>query len=145
MMDSTDMSTPVTRGELQDALLQVKQEHWRDLREVTAPLATKVELDIWGGALVARIQHGEQRLDNLERGQERLIGLVQQTQQQIQQSEQRLLAELARHTSAVYEGMRTQIKASTEPLDDLPGRVNRLETEVFGPAPGKRRTRRRSH
>jgi hypothetical protein len=178
MMDSTDMSTPVTRGELQEVLSQVKQEHWRDLREVTAPLATKAELqaaiaplatkaelqaakadlqaaiaplatkaalEMWGGALVARIQHGEQRLDNLERGQERLIGLVEQTQQQIQLSEQRLLAELTRHTAAMHEGMRTQIKASTEPFDDLPGRVNRLETEVFGPAPGKRRTRRRSH
>jgi plasmid stabilization system protein ParE len=222
MMDSTDMSTPVTRGELQEALSQVKQEHWRDLREAIAPLATRAEfhqeiqtaiaplatraelhqvqhelqttiaslatraelhqvqqelqttiasvatraelhrvqqelqttiaslatrteLEMWGGALVARIQHGEQRLSNLERGQDQLIGLVQQTQQQIQQTEQRLLAELARHTSAVHEAMRTQIKAGTEPFDDLPGRVSRLETEVFGPAPRNRRTRRRSH
>ena len=145
MMDSIDMSTPVTRGELQEVLSQVKQEHWRELREATAPLATKAELDMWGGALVARIQHGEKRLDNLERGQEKLIGLVQQTQQQIQQTEHRLLAELARHTSAAHEATRTQIKASTEPFDDLPGRVNRLETEVFGPAPRDKRTRRRSH
>jgi hypothetical protein len=78
---------------------------------------------------VARIQHGEL--------------LIQQTQHQIQQSEQRLLAELARHTAAIQEATRTQIKASTEPFDNLPGRVSRLETEVFGPAPGKPRTRRR--
>jgi chromosome segregation ATPase len=215
MMDSTSMSTPVTRGELQEVLSQVKQDHWREVREATAPLATKAELDaaiaplatkaeldaaiaplatkaelqakldaaiaplatkaeldakldaaiaplatkaelqaaitplaakleMWGGALVARIQQGEKRLDNLERGQDQLIGLVQQTQQQIQQTEQRLLAELARHTSAIHEATRTQIKASTEPFDELPGRVNRLETEVFGPAPRDRRRRRRS-
>jgi hypothetical protein len=188
MMNSTDMSSPVTRGELQEILSQVKQDHRRDLREVTAPLATKAELDaavaqlatkaeldaavaqlatkaeldaavaplatraevkaefeIWGGALVARIQQGEKRLDNLERGQEQLIGLVQQTQQQIQHSEQRLLTELARHASALEESMRTQIKASTEPFADLPDRVKRLETAVFGSAPRTRRTRRRSH
>ena len=37
--------------------------------------------------------------------------------QQIQQTEQRLLTELARHTSAIHEAMRTEIKASFEPLD----------------------------
>jgi chromosome segregation ATPase len=203
MMDSTDMSIPVTRGELQDVLSQVKQEHQRDLREAIAPLATKAELhqeiqaaiaplatkaelhqeiqaaiaplatkaelhqeiqaaiaplatkaelEMWGGALVARIQQGEQRIGNLEHGQEQLIRItqqtqqqIQQTQQQIQQTEQRLLAELARHSSAIHEAMRTEIKASFEPLADLPGRVSRLEAAVFGPTPRHRRTRRRSH
>jgi len=144
MMDSTDMSTPVTRGELLEALGQVKRELRQDIQEAIAPLATKVELEMWGGALVARIQQGEQRIGNLERGQEQLIGLVQQTQQQIQLSEQRLLAELARHTSAIHEAMRTEIKASFEPLADLPGRVSRLEAAVFGPKPG-RPTRRRKY
>ena len=184
MMDFTDMSTPVTRGELQDVLSQVKQEHQRDLHEAIAPLATKADLQAaiaplatkaelqaaiaplatkaelqvaiaqlatkadlerWCGTLMAHIQQGEHRIGNLERGQEQLIGLVQQTQQQIQQTEQRLLAELARHTSAIHEAMRTEIKASFEPLADLPGRVSRLETAVFGPRPGARRARRRSH
>ncbi len=208
MTDSTDMSTPVTRGELQDTLglfqqelrmerqheiqavvaplatkaelqaaiaplatkaelqaaiaplatkaelhheiqaaiapLATKAELHHEIQTAIAPLATKAELELWGGALLARIRQGEQRIGNVERGQQHLIELVQQTQQQLQQTEQRLLAELARHTSAVYESMRTQIKASTEPFDDLPGRVNRLETEVFGPAPRDRRTRRRS-
>ncbi|HEX3473937.1 MAG TPA: hypothetical protein VHT91_02785 [Kofleriaceae bacterium] len=174
MMDSTDMTTPVTRGELQEVLSQVKQEHWRDLREAIAPLATKAELqaaiaplatkaelhheiqaaiaplatktelEMWGGALVARIQQGEHRLGNLERGQEQLIGLFQQTQQQIQQTELRLLTELARHTSTIHEAMRTEIKASIEPLADLPGRVSRLEAAVFGAKPD-RPARRRKH
>jgi hypothetical protein len=116
-MDSTDMSTPVTRRELQEAI---------------APLATKTDLEIWGGALLARIQQGEQLIKQLSE-------CIQQTRQQlsecIQASEQRLLAELARHTSAVYESMRAQVTASAEPYADLPGRVSRVETAVFGPTP----------
>jgi hypothetical protein len=208
MMDSTDMSTPVTRGELQEVLSQVKQEHWRDLREATqplatkaelhqeiqaaiaplatkvelhqeiqaavaplatkvelqaaiallatkaelqaaiaplatkaelqaaiAPLATKAELELWGGALVARIQDGERRLGNLELGQDRLVT-------RIDQLEQRVFAELARHTSAILEAMRAEIKACFEPLADLPARMTRVEAAVFGPGPGVRRTRR---
>jgi hypothetical protein len=169
MMDSTDMSTPVTRGELQEVLSQVKQEHWRDLREATqplatkaelhqeiqaavaplatkvelhqeiqaaiAPLATKAELELWGGALVARIQDGERRLGNLELGQDRLVS-------RIDQLEQRVFAELARHTSAILEAMRAEIKACFEPLADLPARMTRVEAAVFGPGPGVRRTRR---
>jgi hypothetical protein len=209
MMDSTDMSTPVMRGELHDALGLFRQElgteHQQALMTATAPLATKAELhtaiatataplstkaelaaaiaplatkaelaaaiaplatkaelaaaiaplatktelEMWGGALLARIQQGEQRLGNLERGQEQLIGLVQQSQLQtgelIQQTERRLLAELARHASAIQETMRAEVKARTERFDDLPGRVGRLETEVFGPAPRGKRTRGRSH
>jgi hypothetical protein len=86
----------------------------RECPAVTVGSARQV-LDVnrlGGGALVARIQQGEQRIGNLERGQEQLIGLVQQTQQQNQQTEQRLLIELARHTSAVHEAMRTEIQAS---------------------------------
>jgi hypothetical protein len=55
-----------------------------------------------------------------------------------------LLAELARHTSAIHEAMRTEIKASFEPLADLPGRVSRLEAAVFAPTPRDRRKRRRN-
>jgi len=203
MMDSADMSTPVTRGELQDALglfqRELKQEltlerqqeiqagvaplatkaelhqeiqtavaplatkaelhqeiqaaiaplatkaelHQEiqaaiaplatkaELQAAIAPLATRVELELWGGALVARMQHGEQRIDRLEH--------------QFQQFEQRFLTELARHTSAILEAVRTEIKACIEPLADLPGRMARVEAAVFGPWPGVRRTRRRKH
>jgi hypothetical protein len=51
----------------------------------------------------------------------------------------------ARHTSAILEAMRTEIKAWIEPLADLPGRMARVEAAVFGPEPGARRTRRRKH
>ena len=140
MMDSTDMTTPVTRGELHEVLSQVKQEQRRDLREVIEPLATKaaieplatkVELAVWGGAVVARMQQGEQRIDRLE--------------QQFQQFEQRMFTELARHTSAILEAMRTEIKACVEPFADLPGRMDRVEAAVFGPKSPARRTRRKKN
>jgi 4-hydroxy-3-methylbut-2-enyl diphosphate reductase IspH len=96
------------------APLATRAELHQEIQTAIAPLATKPELEMWGGALVARIQQGEQRIGNLERGQELLIGLAQQTQQQIQQTEQRLLAELARHTSAIHEAMRTEICCATD-------------------------------
>jgi len=121
MMDSTDMSTPVTRRELQEAIATA-----------VAPLATKTDLEIWGGALLARIQQGEQAI---QQTRQQLSETRQQLLESIQESEQRLLAELARHTSAVCESMRAQIAASAEPYADLPERVSRLETAVFTPTP----------
>src|SRR5512134_1479919 len=59
MATSTDdMSTPVTRGELREELQQLEQK----LEQKLAHLATKTELEMWGGALLARIELGEQRL-----------------------------------------------------------------------------------
>jgi hypothetical protein len=98
MTDATDMSTPVTRGELREAL---------------APLATKVELDLWGGALLARIQS--------------------ELTERIELSEQRLIAELARHAKAFQESTTSMIAVIDEKYADLPSRVGRLEAEVFAP------------
>ena len=110
MVDSTDMSTPVTRGELREELKQLRQELKQELRQ---------DLETWGGALLARIESGEHRLIEC-----------------IAQSEQRLNAELARHAGALYESMSTLISASDEKYADLPGRVSRLETTVFAPKQG---------
>jgi hypothetical protein len=44
--------------------------------------------------------------------------------------EQRLLAELARHTNASQESMSKEISVVDEKYADLPGRVSRLESEV---------------
>jgi len=68
-----------------------------------AQLATKAELEHWGGALLARIDR----------------------------SEQRLLAELARHTRASAEDLSTQISVIDEKYADLPLRVSKLETKVL--------------
>jgi hypothetical protein len=99
--DAPDMSTPVTRGELREDLAQLDQKF-------------KQWLEIWGGALLTRIESTEQRLN--ER-----IGLV----------EQHLHADLARHTSAVYESMTAQIRVIDEKYADLPARVHQLEGNVF--------------
>jgi len=93
MADVTDMSHPVTRGELQEELGRFKQELKSEFRQ---------DLEIWGGALMARMDAQEQRL----------------------------YAELARHTNAVLERMSTMISTIDEKYADLPGRVNRLEAEV---------------
>jgi hypothetical protein len=95
------MSTPVTRGDLRQELDQLEMR----LEQKLAHLATKAELELWGGALLARFEAGEQRL----------------------------LTELARHAKAIQEAMSTQISVIDEKYADLPARVSRLESTVFAP------------
>jgi hypothetical protein len=117
MTGATDMSTPVTRGELREELAQLERK-----------------LESWGGALLARIQSGERRIESSER---RLLARIESGEQRmlerIDASEQRLLAELARHTRASSEDMSAQISVFDEKYADLPPRVSRLETKVFAP------------
>jgi hypothetical protein len=136
MVDSRDMSTSVTRGELREELAQLEIRLEEKLEQKLAqklvhlatkaelvPLATKVELEHWGSALLTRIELGEQRLI------QRMAGL----EQSMAGIEQRLLVELARHVKAVSEDMSRQISIIDEKYGDLPSRVRRLETEVFPP------------
>ena len=82
MATSTDdMSTPVTRSELRDELQQLELK----LEQKLAHLVTRTELEMWGGALLARIELGEQRM----------------------------FTELARHTRAIQESMSTHISRSS--------------------------------
>ena len=149
MMATTDMSTPVTRGELRAEFEQFEQKFEQkleqklnqkfaeklaplvtkaELEERLAPLATKIELEHWGGALLARITAGEQRTIRLEH---RIDELGHQMIKHIEGSEQRLLTELARHAQAIQEAMSTHISVIDEKYADLPARVKRLETRVF--------------
>jgi hypothetical protein len=107
-----------TKAELEQRIAPLATK--ADLEQRIAPLATKVELDLWGGALLARIESGEKRL-------------VERITESINQAEQRLLAELARHTRAMQEGLSKQVTVIDEKYADLPGRVNRLEGAVFEP------------
>ena len=91
---------------------------------------------------MARMQHGEQRIDRLE---QQVQQLDQRVSDRFERFEQRLFTELARHTSAIHEAMRTEFKAWLEPLADLPGRMARVEAAVFGPKPPARRTRRKKN
>ena len=145
MMATTDMSTPVTRGELRAEFEQFEQKLEQkleqkfaeklaslvtkaELEERLAPLATKIELEHWGGALLARITAGEQRTIRLEH---RIDELEHRMIERIEGSEQRLLTELARHARAIQEAVSTQISVIDEKYANLPARVKRLETRVF--------------
>lgn len=132
-VNATDMSTPVTRGELREELdqrlapLATKAELERfatkadlerfatkadleryatkaDLKAELERFATKDDLQIWGGALL-----------------ERMTGL-----------EQRLGLELARHVKAMQETLSKQVSVIDEKYADLPPRVSRLEGVVLG-------------
>jgi vacuolar-type H+-ATPase subunit I/STV1 len=126
--DPPDMTTPVTRGELREDLAQLdpKFKQW---------------LEIWGGALLVRIESTEQRLNQrIESTEQRLNQRIELTEQRLNQcielAEQRLHAELARHTSAICESMAAQIKVIDEKYADLPARARQLEANVV---PRKRR------
>ena len=115
MKDEMDMSAPVTRGELRQELEHFRQEFRQELKQefatkqelehAVSQLATKQELEMWGGALLARLEP-------------------------LQGMEQRLLAELARYTKASQESMSKEVSVIDEKYADLPGRVSRLESEV---------------
>lgn len=92
--DATDMSTPVTRGELREELAKF---------EIRLDQKFDQKLDLWGGALLARIA----------------------------ESEKRMIAELARHCNAIQEALLKQISAIDEKYRDLPARVRRLEAKAF--------------
>lgn len=142
MSDGMDMSSYVTRGEFEDRL---------------AVLATKDDLktglEIWGGALLARIESSEQRSiqsmlaleqrmhhsmqTSMQALEQRMCGSMQALEQRMCGSmlalEQRLLDELGRHTRAVQESMQQQVAVLDDKYGDLPGRVKRLEAKASPP------------
>jgi hypothetical protein len=70
MLDSTNMSNPTTRSELLEKLEMFRRQ-FREFQQEVAPLATQAEFvplvmtaefEIWGRALVARVESSEQRL-----------------------------------------------------------------------------------
>src|ERR1051325_3698426 len=71
------------------------------------------KLDLWGGALLPRIDAVS-------------TGLMTR----IEAGEQRMLAELARHASAIQEAGSTQISVGGEKYADLAERVSKLEATV---------------
>ena len=107
MLDATDMSTPVTRGELREEIAQLETRLDQKLENLESRLDQKLgnlesrletRLDLWGGALL-----------------------------------ERLMTELARHTRASQEAMSAQISVFDEKYADLPARVTRLEATVLAP------------
>jgi len=87
--------TPVTHGELHDAVAQLETK--------LAQMATRADLEIWAGALMARI-----------------AALFDLGEQRRQLGEQRLRQDLARHSSAIYESMSTPSSGDDDERDDPP-------------------------
>jgi len=133
----SDMLEPVTRGELQEELKQLRLE----IKQAIEPLATKVELELWGGALRAQITSDLQRSlqQQMQQQMQHIQQMLQQQmlhmQQQLQNTQQQLQLDLARHANALHESMVALVHAHDEKYTDLPGRVRRLESAVFDPTP----------
>jgi hypothetical protein len=108
------MSTPVTRGEMREELGLLRQDIDQQLRAVQARIEQgeqrfEQRLEIWGGALLARIE------------------------QVAQVTERRLSEDLAHHARSIHEAMQAQFAALDDKYADLPERVRRLEGAVFAP------------
>jgi hypothetical protein len=96
-VDVTDMSTPVTRGELRDELTQLEHRFDDKLGHLEQRFDDKL------GHLEQRF---DDKLDQLERKLNNNLGLWGEALAAlIRQSETRLVSELAGHTQAVYESM----------------------------------------
>ena len=121
MVDSTDMSTPVTRGELGEELANLATK--AELEAAVANLATKAELEAAVANLATKAE-----LENLATKAELWWGALLA---RIDSGEQRMLTELARHARAIQETISTQVSVIDEKYADLPGRVSRLEAAVF--------------
>lgn len=118
MTDAHEMSTPVTRGELREEIALLHQKFDQKFAVFEQKLEHRIEryeqglrrdLELWGGALLARIEASDRRVERFE---------------------QRLLAELARHVGAIQEALAAQLAVVDEKYADLPGRVARLEASA---------------
>jgi exonuclease VII large subunit len=119
------MAVPVTRGELRQELAKFEERFERKLEhkleqkldERFAEFERKFDrkLELWGGALLDRIQRVEHNLH----------------------------ADIARFTKAIQESLAQAITVVDEKYQDLPRRVGRLEGKVFPPRRAPKRLRRR--
>ena len=150
MAELIDMSAPVTRGELREELTVVREEiaHLRTeargefafvrgeardefklVREEISQLRTeaRANLEIWGGALLARIEARFDQCatrDELADTRKEIVEL----RKEMLAMEQRLGIDLARHVKAIQESLSVQVSVVDEKYADLPDRVTRLES-----------------
>jgi hypothetical protein len=116
--DDDDMDKPVTKRELHEAL------------------------EIWGGALEARIDAKlEAKLDAKLGAFEARIDakLDAKLDSKIEAMGARFSAELAQHTNRILDAVYEITGAVDEKYSDLPARVTRLEAKVFPPKRQRRR------
>ena len=134
-MSDDAMTNPCTRRDLTEALAD--QPTKQDLQTALANhptkqdlqrYATKLDLETWGGALMARMDA------RFERGfaemrqilDERLDRRFAEMRQILAESQRTMIAELARHSVANAEDLRTRVRAVDDQYRDLPPRVTKL-------------------
>ena len=140
-VNATDMSTPVTRGELREELGQFETRFDQKLEKLETRIDGKLEQ--LEERIDGKLEKLETRIDGkLEKLEERIDGKLEKLETRIDTwggalvaridaSEQRVLTELARYVKAMQETLLVQVSVVDEQYKDLPGRVNRLEAAVF--------------
>jgi DNA anti-recombination protein RmuC len=132
--DETDMSSPVTRGELRDDLAQFEHRIERKFDAKLDRLESKFDakLDRLESKLDDKIDRLERKFDNnLGLWGAALAAQISELAAQMRASETRMLGELARHSQAGFESMTSKISAVDEKYNDLPARVARLELNAL--------------
>jgi len=133
------MSTPVTRQELRTELADLEarvngkfeavDRRFEAIEIRLDRCATRTDLEIWAGALEQRL---EQRLD--QRFTTAIATAIAASEQRLfaalEGVAQRLSSELASHTRAIEESMRSAVAAVDDKYPDLPRRVAALEHKV---------------
>jgi DNA anti-recombination protein RmuC len=163
--EPSDMSPPVTRGELRLELGELRLEFGElrmefgelrlefgelrlELEEMEQRLDQRMDqkLEIWAGAVNART-------DSIARSSEQRIGQLiaevvasseQRTAERIASQGRELHEDLARHVRAFEESMRSMVSVVDDKYADLPGRVTALERNGAPPASPRKRRRRAS-
>ena len=128
MPDTSDMSHPITRGELREELAALEQKLDQKLENypTKADLEKKLENYPTKADLAVHLEGWATRI--LEVARAELAVLREQ-----------INADMARHVRAANEEMRDWMRAQDDRYRDLPPRVARLEAKVF--APKRRRSR----
>jgi hypothetical protein len=133
-----DMDKPVTRRELREELEQYPK---------------RTELEMWGGALNAKIDAVDAKVDAVDAKVDavdakvdalgiRLDGLIAEFNafaRLVKTTFDELALELARHANRILESVHDIAGVVDEKYKDLPARVVRLENTVFRPKRQRRR------
>ena len=117
MTDEPDMTVPVTRGEMHQAL-----ETW-----------ARVIIDTINSTLIAALERTKVELRAEMRAE---IG--QATSASAEQLRTELRADIASAVGGMADQVRTEIRVMLEPYKKLPERVEKLEDAVFKPKPKRR-------
>jgi hypothetical protein len=147
MSNATEMSTPLSRGELREELDLLRREFAAQFATVATKaeleklalatkaelekLATKAELEKLALATKAELEKLATKAELEKLATKKELDLWGGAlREQMKEMEERLVVELARHTKASAEQMSRDISVIDQKYADLPGRVSMLEARV---------------